>query len=130
MKDLGILVVDDDTAFRNGMEVFLKSQGCTHVRAASCGEVALEMVKKEIPDVVLLDLYLPEMNGLKAIKEIHQIDKNIPIFVLTCEEDEEYRRLAVKLGAYDYLTKPIPLTTLFSYLELRLKGRLQPDSSP
>src|SRR5437899_1027567 len=105
MKDLGILVVDDDTAFRTGVEKYLLSQGCTNVRSAASGEVALEMVKKETPGVVFLDLYLPEMNGLQAIREIHKIDKNIPIFILTCEADEEYRDLAVKLGAFDYLTK-------------------------
>ncbi len=122
MRDLGILVVDDDTAFRTGMEKYLLSQGCANVRSAASGEVALEMVKKESPGVILLDLYLPEMNGLQAIREIHKIDHNVPIFVLTCEADEEYRDLAVKLGALDYLTKPITLANLFSYVELRLKG--------
>ncbi|OGR91881.1 MAG: hypothetical protein A2992_08185 [Elusimicrobia bacterium RIFCSPLOWO2_01_FULL_59_12] len=122
MKDIGILVVDDDTAFRLGVEKYLHSQGCTKVRAASTGELALEMVKKEIPDVVLLDLYLPEMSGLKAIREIHKIDKSIPIFILTAEMDEVHRDIAEKLGAMDYLTKPITMMNLFSYVELRLRG--------
>ena|SRR5688500_9503528 len=122
MKDLRILVVDDDSAFRKGVETFLASQGCTHVRSAGSGEIAVEMIKKEVPAVVIMDLYLPQMDGLEAISEIHKIDKNIPIFLLTCEADEIHRDIAVKLGAYDYLNKPISMSRLFSYIELRLKG--------
>lgn len=122
MRNLDILLVDDDTAFRNGVERYLKLQGCTKVRAAYSGEAALEMVKKEPPGVILMDLYLPQMNGLMALREIQKIDKNIPVFILTCEGDEEYRNLAAKFGAFDYLIKPISLEDLFLHLEKRLDG--------
>ena len=123
MKNMGILLVDDDLAFRNGIERYLKAHGCMNVRTASSGETALELVKEEMPGIVILDLYLPIMNGLKALREILKINPNIAVFMLTCEEDEVCRSLATKLGAYDYLTKPIELATLYSYLDLRLKSR-------
>ena len=125
MKNLRILLVDDEKSFREGMEVFLIAQGYTNVRTASNGQQALEMVQKELPEVVLLDLFLPGMNGLQVMKAIHEIDKNIPVLVLTCEADEEYRDITLTLGAYDYLTKPLALSYLFSYLEIRLKERFR-----
>src|SRR5579864_785862 len=100
MNDWNILVVDDDIPFRNGIEKYLRSRGCTRVRSASTGETALELVKESSPQVILLDLYLPLMNGLKALREIQKIDKNIAVFILTCEEDEEYRNIAAKFGAF------------------------------
>src|SRR4051812_42041225 len=116
MDDLNILLVDDDSAFRNGLERYLRLQGCTHVRAAYSGEEAVEMVKKDPPAIVLLDLYLPRMNGLVALGEIRKIDKNILVFMLTSEADEEYRALAAKFGAIDYVTKPIMLDVLFKHV--------------
>ena len=123
MNNLGILLVDDDLDFLHGIERYFKARGCMNVRTVSSGEGALEMVKQEVPGVVLLDLYLPQMNGLKALREMLKIDKNISVFMLTCDNDEVYRDLAAKLGALDFLTKPISLETLYSYLDLRLKGR-------
>jgi DNA-binding response OmpR family regulator len=120
MTNYKILLVDDDTAFRKRMEEFFCSQGYKNVRSACCGEIAIEMVKKELPDVVLLDMYLPEMSGLKAIREIHKVNEKIPVFVLSCETDDEHRHLAMKLGAADYLTKPITMMNLLAYLETRL----------
>jgi DNA-binding NtrC family response regulator len=122
MKDLGILIVDDDTAFSSGMEKYLKAQGCLRIRTAYSGEGAIEMVHQETPGVVLLDLYLPGMNGLKVLREMLRVDHRINVVLLTCEEDEEYRKLAAKLGAFDYLTKPITMERLFSYLETRLNA--------
>ena len=131
MNKARILLVDDDTAFRNGIERFLRAQGC-EIRVAATGEAALEMVRQEVPNLVLLDLYLPFMNGLKALREIHKIDERIPVLMLTCEDDEEYRRLAAKFGALEYLTKPITLINLMAYLETRLKSpnRTPPTSLP
>jgi DNA-binding response OmpR family regulator len=130
MKNVGILLVDDDTAFRSGVEKFLFSQGYTNVRGAGTGEAALEMIKKETPDVVLLDLYLPVMNGLDTLREIHKIDETIAVFLLSCEDDDRHRHIASKLGAYDYLIKPIALSQLFDYVEQRLTGQLQPPPNP
>jgi DNA-binding response OmpR family regulator len=116
MKSVRILVVDDDTAFRATLERILGMNGLLVIQTASSGELALEMVKKQAPDLVLLDLYLPEMNGLKAIREIHKIDHKIPILMLTSEADEDHRDLALKLGARAYLTKPVTLRTLVGHI--------------
>ena len=124
MSDFSILLVDDDTAFRNGIEKYLKARGCKNVRTASTGETALELVRQEIPRVVFLDLYLPMMNGLKTLREMLKIDNTIHVFMLTCEDDEQYRSIAARLGALDYLTKPVTLEALNSCLDAR-----HPDKS-
>jgi DNA-binding response OmpR family regulator len=128
VKDHRILVVDDNALFRTGVERALHSQGYTHVRTASDGWQALESVQKEPPDVVLLDLYLPGMDGLHVLTEIHKIDKNIPILMLTCESDGECIHAAESLGALDYLVKPLEMSILFSSLETRLKDRPTPHA--
>jgi DNA-binding response OmpR family regulator len=122
MNDLNILVVDDDSEFRNGVERYLRLQGCTNVRAAYSGEEAVEMVKKDPPTIVLLDVYLPRMNGLVTLGEIRKINKDIVVFMLTGEADEEYRQLAAKFGALDYLLKPIPMDVLYAHILKRSQG--------
>jgi DNA-binding response OmpR family regulator len=121
MSQLRILVVDDDTAFRNGVERYLKLKGYEHVRVAYSGEAALEMVKDEHPQIVLMDLYLPRMNGLTALREIRKINDRIQVCMLTSEADQEYRDLAAKFGALDYLVKPISLEELVTHIEKKLQ---------
>jgi DNA-binding response OmpR family regulator len=120
MKDLRILVVDDNASFCASVERALHAEGYTHVRTASDGFQALESVREERPDLVLLDLYLPGMDGLHLLTAIHKIDKSIPVMMLTCEADEECINAAASLGAADYLVKPLKLSSLISSLEAHL----------
>ena len=120
MKNLKILLVDDNTSFCASVERALHAEGYMHVRTASDGLQALELVQKERPGLVLLDLYLPGMDGLHLLTAIHKIDKNIPVMMLTCEADEECVSAAASLGAADYLVKPLKMSSLFSSLESRL----------
>ncbi len=121
MNNHGILVVDDDSAFRSGVERFLRQRGCANVRSACDGPGALDMVKEETPDVVLLDLCMPQMSGIKTLHEILKISDQIAVFILTCEEDEEFRNLAAKQGAAGYLTKPIAMEQLYATINPCLK---------
>jgi len=119
VKDLNILVVDDNSSFCVWMERALRARGYTQVRTVSDAWQALEAVQKERPGLVLLDIYLPGMDGLHLLAKIHKIDKTIPVLMLTCEADEECIQAAESLGAADYLTKPLKLSSLFSSLEAR-----------
>ncbi len=114
MKDLRILVVDDNVSFCTSVEKALHSQGYLNVRTVSNPWQALESVQQERPNLVLLDLYLPGMDGLHLMTAIHKIDKEIPVMMLTCEADEECKKAAGSLGAADYLVKPLQLSLLFS----------------
>ena len=114
MKDLRILVIDDNVSFGASLEQALHSQGYLNVNTASDPWQALELVRKEHPGLVLLDMYLPGMDGLHLMTAIHKIDKNIPVMMLTCESDEECRNVAGSLGAVDYHVKPLQLASLFA----------------
>lgn len=129
VKDSRILVVDDNEQFCVGLEQALHAQGYRHVQTASDGWKALEWVEKERPDLVLLDIYLPGMDGLHLLTAIHKIDPSVPIVMLTSEADEECIRAAASLGSADYLVKPLKLSTLFSRMETCLNGSPPPQSA-
>ncbi len=114
MNDHRILLVDDNTTFCASVEKALHSQGYENVQTVSDPWQALESVNRERPDLVLLDLYLPGMDGLHLLRAIHKIDKTIPVMMLTCESDEECKNVAGSLGAADYLVKPLQLSSLFA----------------
>jgi len=109
-------VVDDNVSFCSSVEKALHSQGYLHVQTASDPWQALASVQKEPPGLVLLDMYLPGMDGLHLLTAIHKIDKNIPVMMLTCEDDEECKHAAGSLGAVDYFVKPLVLSSFFSSL--------------
>src|SRR5690348_14498888 len=125
MSDPKILVVDDNASFCSGLQKALNAKGYVHVRTAHDGWQALESVQQELPDLVILDLYLPGMDGLHLMSAIHKIDKKIVVLMLTCESDGECMNAAVSLGAQDYLVKPLELSTLFASVENRLKEKAQ-----
>jgi CheY-like chemotaxis protein len=129
MQDLRILVVDDNQKFCNGVERLLHIRGYTQVWTAYDGWQALDIVAREHPDLVLLDLYMPGMDGMHVLRAIHKIDKNIPIMMLTSEADEECLQAAVRLGASDYLVKPLEFTTLFSSIESHTHGKSRRDAA-
>ena len=120
IKDLKILVVDDNQAFCDGMERVFRSQGYTRISSAYNGSQALEAVEKEPPDVIFLDLYLPGIDGLHLLTTIRKMNKNIRTIMLTCEASAECEEAAVNLGALDYLVKPFEISALCASLEERL----------
>lgn len=120
MKDLRILLVDDNATFSASVERALRLQGYSHVQAVGDAWQALESIQKERPDLILLDLYLPGMDGLHLITAIHKIDKNIRVLMLSCEADEQCINAATDLGAVDYLVKPVKISSLVSSIESRV----------
>jgi DNA-binding response OmpR family regulator len=125
VKEVRILVVDDNATFCASVERALRAEGYRNVRTASDGFQALELIREERPAMVLLDLYLPGMDGMRLLTAIHKIDKSIQVLMLTCEADEECIKVAAALGAADYLVKPFALTSLFSSLQSHLKDSPQ-----
>ncbi|RLD10502.1 hypothetical protein DRI50_10975 [candidate division KSB1 bacterium] len=109
-----VLVVDDEQEVRETLAGVLKSLDyIPHV--ASNGVEALEVIKKEPIDVVLSDLYMPEMDGIELLKRVRSNNKKIVFLMITAHPTIETVVEAIKKGAYDYLTKP------FHIEEVRLK---------
>jgi DNA-binding response OmpR family regulator len=99
-----ILVVDDEPNIREVVELYLRRDGHTVVSAAD-GEEALMLYRQTDPDLVVLDLMLPEVSGLEVCRRI-QADKRVPVVMLTARGEEEDRIVGLGIGADDYVVKP------------------------
>lgn len=107
-----ILCVDDEIEVCNLLYDFFMPKGYEVIKATD-GKEALEKVKSEKPDLVFLDIRMPQMSGIEVLKEIKKINKTVPVIMATVVKDEESAKNAIKLGATDYVTKPFS----FDYLE-------------
>ncbi len=117
-----ILAVDDEPKNLELIAARLSSKGYRLVTAES-GKQALERIRKEKPALVLLDIMMPEMDGVEVLKQIKAIDKDIPVAMVTAVWDNAEGKKCMDLGAYEYVTKPID----FNYLETAVFIKLLPD---
>ena len=116
-----LLVVDDEIDICDFVKTFFKDRGFSVFTALSAEE-ALSITKKESPDLVLLDIKMKGMDGLAALKHIRELDKDIKIIMVTALDDQDKMREAYKLGACDYITKPLILDYLEQTVSKHLKG--------
>ncbi|OGU16350.1 MAG: Fis family transcriptional regulator [Geobacteraceae bacterium GWC2_53_11] len=111
MKKNKLLVVDDEHLIRWSLEQNLKKQGYEVVTAGS-GEDALRLVREEQPDLVLLDIQLPGISGIDVLEKIKDHDEDIIVIMVTANSGLENAVSAMRLGAYDYISKPFNLDEL------------------
>ena len=111
MGNTRILVVDDEHLIRWSLEQNLKKQGYDIVTAGT-GEDALKMVREEQPDLILLDIQMPGINGLEVLEKVKEIDEDIVVIMVTAQGGLETAVNAMRLGAYDYINKPFNLDEL------------------
>lgn len=119
-----ILVIDDEEEICNIFKKSLTLKGYTILTALD-GESGLKIVKEEKPDIVLLDLMLPKMDGIEVLRHIKKIDKNIVVIVITGYGTMDTARMAMKFGAFDYITKPIDLEYMNAVIKDGLKLSLR-----
>ncbi len=103
-----VLVVDDEQSIVTLLQFNLEQAGFSVIVALD-GKEALQTAKKEKPDLIILDLMLPEINGLEVCKELRHEKISTPILMLTAKGDELDKIIGLELGADDYLTKPFSL---------------------
>jgi two-component system response regulator (stage 0 sporulation protein F) len=106
-KQKSILVVDDEEVIR---EYFQKVLSGYRVMAAASGEEALALLRHDRPDLVLLDIRLPGIDGIQTLKKIKEFDKSITVIMLSAFGDRNTSKQATKFGAYAFLSKPFDLT--------------------
>lgn len=114
-----ILVVDDEKEICDTLQRFLNRRGYEVVTAYN-GVDAISKVKLERPHIVLLDIVMPDINGIEVLKRIKEIDKETGVIMVTAVEDLDTARTCIKSGAYDYITKPFDP----DYLEKSLLAKL------
>jgi two-component system KDP operon response regulator KdpE len=124
---LRILVVDDERAIRRFLKVSLGSQHT--VFEAASGEEALQAVAVERPDLVIMDLGLPDMDGAEVTRRLREWTQ-IPIIVVSVREREDEKITALDAGADDYLTKPFGIGELMARIRVAMRRSVQPENEP
>lgn len=121
-----VLLVDDDALLRRSLGFSLEQAGYK-VRAAGTAEAALAMVKQARPDIVLLDVGLPGMDGLDALRRLRR-KHHMPVIFLTARRREFDEVLGLELGADDYITKPFDTDVLLARMKAVLRRTRKPTS--
>src|SRR5262245_23651943 len=104
-----VLVIDDDRSVFHLIERAFADQSDTKVIAASTAAAGMDRLKEGSVDVVLLDVMLPDLSGLDAYRQIRAIDAKLPVIFITVGGGSDTAIAAMKLGAFDYLLKPLDL---------------------
>jgi two-component system KDP operon response regulator KdpE len=128
MSTSTILVVDDEPQIRRVMRTTLSSNGYTVIEAKS-GEEALEMVRNERPELVLLDVNMPGIGGLEACREIRD-QSDVAIIMLTVRNTEHDKVLALDAGADDYVVKPFSMEELLARIRAALRRTSSAEPVP
>jgi two-component system, NtrC family, response regulator AtoC len=125
-----LLIVDDERLIRWSLEQTLAKDGY-EVSSVATGEAALAAVRQDPPDLILLDLKLPDTDGLQVLRQIRELSPHVQVLIMTAYADVGTAVQAMKLGAYDYISKPIDFESLAMTLrnaleasQLRWKVRL------
>jgi two-component system KDP operon response regulator KdpE len=128
MSDATILIVDDEPQIRRVMRTTLTSHGYSVVEAAS-GEEALEKLRAERPDLIVLDVNMPGISGLETCAEI-RTSSDVPIIMLTIRNSERDKVQALDAGADDYVVKPFGVQELMARIRAALRRSAPGDATP
>jgi two-component system KDP operon response regulator KdpE len=121
---LRVLVIDDEPPIRKLLRVGLTAHGYQTIEASS-GKMALELLGREPPDLIVLDLGLPDMQGHELLRTMRARNDRVPIVVLSSRDDEAGKVQALDSGADDYVTKPFGMDELLARMRAALRHQLQ-----
>ena len=124
-----ILIVEDDPSIRLGLRKSLGFDGFTVIEAAD-GEQGLELAFSERPDLIVLDLMLPKINGFEVCRTIRRHDRTTPILILSAKEQEMDKLTGFDQGADDYITKPFSVRELVARIKAALRRTLTEEEAP
>ena len=121
-RDLRVLVVDDEASIRESLERALRLEGFA-VETADGGRAALAAVARQPPAVIVLDVTMPDLDGVAVLRRLRASGIDVPVCVLSARDDVEDRVAGLQAGADDYLVKPFALEELFARLHALLRRR-------
>ena len=127
MPMLKILLVDDDPNIRQLVNLYLEKEGF-EVMMAARGDEALKLFKESLPNLILLDIMLPGMDGWQVCREVRKVS-NIPIIMLTAKDETFDKVLGLELGADDYVVKPFDMKELVARIKA-VSRRFQAADAP
>ena len=117
--DAHILVVDDEPINVKVIQKFLGAAGYRRISCVASGLQALDFVAREMPDIVLLDIFLADVNGIEVLKRLRALPggRDLPVLIITASTDRDLERCALELKAIGFVTKPISHGELIARLE-------------
>lgn len=121
-----VLIVDDEKAIVDILEFNLKKEGYTVLKAYD-GESGLEIIFRENPDLILLDIMMPKVDGFQVCRKVRE-KMNIPIIMLTARAEEVDKVLGLELGADDYVTKPFSIRELMARVKANLRRSISDEA--
>ena len=121
-----ILVIDDDQSIRKTLSGYLKKQNY-EVLSAENGLKGIEILKNELPDLVITDIRMPGADGFEVLKNIKEIDPHIHVIIITAFDDMQTTVKAMQLGAYDYIEKPLEIDNLKITIQRALENKRLSD---
>src|SRR4030066_116558 len=122
MAEPVVLVVDDEEGIREILSGIFEDEGCSIVTANS-GEEALDLLKEQNPDLILLDIWLPGIDGIQTLEEIKVLRPDLPVIMISGHANIELSVKATRLGAYDFLEKPLSLERVLLVSKRALERR-------
>jgi len=127
MSKKKILIVDDEVGVRQSLKMIFKDN--YEVLEASDGEEALGILQEAEPDVIILDLIMPRVNGVAFLNEIKRVDRQLPVIVVSAIKDTAMGNEAMKSGAFSYLAKPFNVMELEQLVQKALTQAGQPEDT-
>src|SRR6185295_8098274 len=124
-----VLLVDDDTPLRESLKEQLDLQGEFTVIDAATGAAGLERAKTEMPDIVILDVGLPDLDGREVCRLMRKANVRCPIIMLTANDGEADQILGLEAGANDYVTKPFKFNVLLARFRAHLRNHAQSEDA-
>jgi len=124
MKKMRVLLVDDEQEFVETMADRLKMRD-VDAKTVYDGEAALSVVKEEEPDVIVLDLKMPGIDGIEVLRRVKKAYPKVEVIILTGHGSEKDEEAARSLGAFDYVTKPVDLDKLVPRIRNAFKHRMK-----
>jgi DNA-binding NtrC family response regulator len=116
-----ILIVDDDDQLRKSFHKLLTEEGYRVVSAAS-GESGIDIFRQTVPDLVVLDIKLPGINGIETFREMHVVEPKVPVIIMTAFGTTETAIEATKMGAFDYILKPFEIPDMLAVIQQGLEA--------
>jgi DNA-binding response OmpR family regulator len=122
-----VLIADDDIAICKALERSLRFEGFI-VRSAFNGEIAIEEIERDLPDILILDINMPEVDGIQVTKYLRSLDIDIPICILSARDEVTDRVAGLEAGADDYVVKPFSFEELLARIRALLRRRSVDDA--
>ena len=119
-QDIKVLVVDDEIEIQKILSKILIRKGYA-VETAGNGKEALSLMRKVKPDIVLLDIMMPKLDGIETLRRIKALHEKVIVMMITAYGSIKTAREAMRFGAYDYITKPFDMDFIYQIIEESLK---------